>query len=309
MKRKNLATTNFSNFDAASQECIWNQVLSISTDTASVASSITGVTSNTLMATPAKSATAKPIVFLYDTQALNTDIHRPVLPVSIQSIMPHIHLQLGTDLNHSGCPSICCVVDTAAALCTGSYHFVAAITKRYPQCVTKIFLPEDYSPIILSGIIHNNADAITTDLAVAFQFHLPYLTKDGSTTSFVVATRPQVSINMVLGLQLIIATGMIINFVDEVVEAKRLDCPLFKIDFCCTMKTIPATDDEAPTTHNIEFECAADSTENRHLHRRSVQTTSVRPSFKGQHIVRESPLPCQRLGHHDDFHLVDQPLF
>jgi hypothetical protein len=191
-KRKNLATTNFSNFDAASQEHIQNQVLSVSMDTTSIASSITGVTGSTSAATPAKNATAKHVVFLYDTQALNTDIHCPVLPVSIQSIMPHIHLQLGTDLNNSGCPSICCIMDTAAALCTGNYHFFAAIAKRYPQCVAKIFLPEDHSPIILSGIVQNNADAITTDLAIAFQFHLPYLTKNGSTTSFVIATGPQV---------------------------------------------------------------------------------------------------------------------
>jgi hypothetical protein len=93
-KRKNLATTTFSDFDVASQECIRNQVLSVLTDTASIASSITGVTGGTSAATPAKSATAKPTakcaVFLYDAQALNTDINRPVLPVSIQSIMLHI---------------------------------------------------------------------------------------------------------------------------------------------------------------------------------------------------------------------------
>jgi hypothetical protein len=46
---------------------------------------------------------------------------------------------------------------------------------------------------------------------------------------------------------------MIIDFVDKVVKAKRLDCPPFKIDFCHTMKTIPATDDKAPTTHYIKF--------------------------------------------------------
>jgi hypothetical protein len=136
-KRKNLATTNFSNFDVASQELIQNQVLSISTDTASVASSITKVTGGTLVATLAKSANAKCVVFLCNTQALNTDIHRPVLPVSIQSIMPHIHLQLRTDLNDSVSPSTCCIMDTAAMLCTGNYSFFAAIAMRYPQCVAK----------------------------------------------------------------------------------------------------------------------------------------------------------------------------
>jgi hypothetical protein len=33
--------------------------------------------------------------------------------------------------------------DTAAALCTGNYHFFAAIANQYPQCVAKFFLPED----------------------------------------------------------------------------------------------------------------------------------------------------------------------
>jgi hypothetical protein len=103
-KPKNLTTTHFTDFDAASQERIWNQVLSVSTDTASLASSITGVTGGTSAATPAKSATAKCVMVLYNPQALNTDIHHPMLPVSIQSIMPHIHLQLGTDLNNSGSP-------------------------------------------------------------------------------------------------------------------------------------------------------------------------------------------------------------
>jgi hypothetical protein len=88
---------------------------------------------------------------------------------------------------------------------------------------------------------------------VAFQFHLPYLTKDGSPTSFVVATGPQVSVNTVLGLPLITATGMIIDYIDNVVEAKHLDCPPFKIEFRRATKHIPAIDDDA-TTHYVEFE-------------------------------------------------------
>jgi hypothetical protein len=47
---------------------------------------------------------------------------------------------------------------------------------------------------------------------------------------------------------------MIIDFVDEVVEAKNLDCPHFKIDFRRAAKTVPAVESEVPTTHYIEFE-------------------------------------------------------
>jgi hypothetical protein len=61
-----------------------------------------------------------------------------------------------------------------------------------------------------------------------------------------------VSVNTVLGLPLITATGMIINIVDNVVEAKHLNCPPFRIDFRCTTKTIPAIEEDA-TTHYVEF--------------------------------------------------------
>ncbi len=135
----------------------------------------------------------KCIVFLCNAKAFSSDIHCPILPVTIQSVMPHIQLQLGMDINDSNCLSICSVVDTVTTLCTRNYHFFAAITKRYPQCVAKIFLPEDYSPIILFGIVQDNSNAITTNLLVACQFYLPYQTKNGSATSFVVAARPQLA--------------------------------------------------------------------------------------------------------------------
>jgi hypothetical protein len=189
---------------------------------------------------------------MYNVQVLQTSTNCPILPVAIQSIMPHITLQLCLVPNNRHCPSIRCVVDTATALCIGNYYFFAAIAKRYPHCVAKIFLPEDYLPIILSGVVQDNAHSVTTDLLVAFQFHLPYLTKDGSTTSFVIATWPHVSVNTVLGLPLITTTGMVINCVDNIVDAKYLNCPPFLINFCHATKTLPAINDDT-TTHYVEF--------------------------------------------------------
>jgi hypothetical protein len=87
---------------------------------------MTGTTSAT---SPAKSASGKRVVFFYNAQVLNTGVHRLVLPVTIQWIMPHINLQLDNDLSNSSSPILCCVVDTAAALCTSNYHFFAAIAK------------------------------------------------------------------------------------------------------------------------------------------------------------------------------------
>ncbi len=102
-KRKNLATTNYSDFDDTSKERIRQQVLqSVSTasNAASISSSITGMTGGT----PTASAGAgryrgKPIIFMYDAQVLQTESNRPTLPVAIQSGMPHITLQL----KHSMC--------------------------------------------------------------------------------------------------------------------------------------------------------------------------------------------------------------
>jgi hypothetical protein len=125
---------------------------------------------------------------LCNAKALSSNIHCPVLPVTIPSVTPDIQLQLGADINNSSCPSIRCVVDTAAALCTSNYHFFLAIVKWFPQCVAKIFFAEDSSLITHSGITQDNANTIMTDIPVAFQFHLPYLTKDGSASSFEVAT-------------------------------------------------------------------------------------------------------------------------
>jgi hypothetical protein len=46
--------------------------------------------------------------------------------------------------------------------------------------------------------------------------------------------------NTILSLPLIIATGMIVDFTDNVVDAKYLICPPFPIKFCRATKTIPA---------------------------------------------------------------------
>jgi hypothetical protein len=46
---------------------------------------------------------------------------------------------------------------------------------------------------------------------------------------------------------------MIIDYIYNVVEAKHLDCPPFKIKFHRAKKHIPAFEDDA-TTHYVEFE-------------------------------------------------------
>jgi hypothetical protein len=118
------------------------------------------------------------------------------------------------------------------------------VAKRFPHCVAKIFAPKDYAPIILSGIVQSSEQAaVTTELEVGWQFHLPYKTKDGDVASFAIATGPHVSVNTILGLPFQVATGMVIDLVDNVVECKSLDCPPFTIDFRRTSNHVPVMDE------------------------------------------------------------------
>jgi hypothetical protein len=101
------------------------------------------------------------------------------MPVPIMSNFPLICLQLGSTLDCANCPVLRCVVDTAAALMTGNFHFVATLAKKYPHCIAKLYVPEDYNPIVLSGIVQRGGESVTMELTVGFQFHLPYKTRDG----------------------------------------------------------------------------------------------------------------------------------
>jgi hypothetical protein len=92
----------------------------------------------------------------------------------------------------------------------------------------------------------NNA-VVTTELEVGFQFHLPYCTSGGDYLPLLVATGPNVSVNTIIGLPFIKATGMILDFVDDVAECKHLDCPPFPMDFWRTSNHVPVT--EAPAHH------------------------------------------------------------
>jgi hypothetical protein len=108
------------------------------------------------------------------------------------------------------------------------------MAKCFPHCVAKIFTHKDDLPIVLSGILQSNAESLTTELEVGFLFHLPYRTTDGDSASLMDATGPNVSVNTIISLPFMKATGMILDLVNKVVECKYLDCSPFPVDFLCT---------------------------------------------------------------------------
>ncbi len=237
-KRKNLGTANLTNFDEEGQKCIREQCLPAMhghkvSDSASAMSLITGPGSTALSASRGRGSNSSGArIFVVDVPIFAATMPlKPQMPISIQSNLPHIAIKFGQDLDDSNCPTIRCALDMCAALTTGSFHFFAAIAKRYPLCVEKIFAPKDYASIVLMGIVWNKTETVTTKLEVDFLFHLPYKTLDGNNSSFMVATGPHVLVNTIVGLPFSKGVGMIIDTVNDVAKCKYLDCPPFPIDY------------------------------------------------------------------------------
>jgi len=250
-KKRNLATINLADFDEVSQQRIQEQVLQ-STIKGDVDDSTSVISAVTLQSKPQNSQkkSKSGYIFIVDVQVLaaGSTTKKP-MPITIQCTLPHIVLQLGNDLDCPNCPSIRCAVDTCAALSTGSFHFFAAIAKRSPHCIAKIFAPNEYAPIILSGIVQSSDEAAgTTNLEVGWQFYLPYKTKSGEDAMFAVATGPHVAVNTILGIPFQKHTGAIIGLVDDRVECKYLDCPPFTIDFRRTSNHVPVMDEPSAQT-------------------------------------------------------------
>jgi hypothetical protein len=84
---------------------------------------------------------------------------------------------------------------------------------------------------------------VTTELTVGFQFHLPYLTREGDTTSILIATGPHVKVNMILGLPFIQATRAVIDLADNVAELCALNAPPFPLKYRRTTVHVPIVDE------------------------------------------------------------------
>jgi hypothetical protein len=196
-KRKNLGTTNFSDFDDIGQQRIQEQCLAAVgghkvSDNNSATSSVTGPGPHAPPASHGCGQGSRNRVFVVDVSVLAASTPlKQQMPILIQSNLPHIPIKFGKDLNDPNCPTICCVVDMCAPLTVGSFHFFAAIAKRFPHCVMKIFAPQDYASIVLMGIVQNYKETVTTELEVGFLFCLPYKTLDDDDLSFMVATGPK----------------------------------------------------------------------------------------------------------------------
>ena len=133
----------------ASQECI---LLQQHTMTSVLASDATSVTSTLTGATGAKCGS---ITLLQDVVILAFGpTSKPPIPVVIHSPMAHLTLLMGCVNEEWDCPNLCCVLDSDAALSTVNYHFMEAIIGQFTHILKKIYLPDNYAAIVLSGSVH-----------------------------------------------------------------------------------------------------------------------------------------------------------
>ena len=242
IKRRNVNTLNYDDLPQSTRERILLQAAGRAGSTSesasvSVNSSVTGGSG----AIGGQGSASRGNITLHqDVVVFTSDSRKPPLPISIHSPMAHLTIRTGVPDEEKDCPNLKCVFDSGAALSTANFHFMEAVIRQFPHILKRIYLPEDYAAIVLSGIVNTPDSApVTTELTVGFEIHLPYSTKDGHSTSLMVAAGPDVAVNVVLGLPFIKATGMVADFVDNVCEARNLLCDPFPMDFKRAGKSIP----------------------------------------------------------------------
>ena len=219
---------NFNDLSEKGKEKMKNQVLASALGLGPSSVPAAGASDVSTITAPSSPAKKPPTVLICRAKVLNTT-SREALPVPISSLLPHINVGLG--VKEEDCSvMMSCVVDTGASITTGNFFYCSYIAKTFPAVVSRVLTSDHFSPITLSGVVQAEGSSVTTDLPVAFEFHMPYTTTDGTPTTLLVACGPQVSVNLILGFPFMSATGMSIDFVDNVADCKKLSVPPFSIE-------------------------------------------------------------------------------
>ncbi len=224
-----------------------------------------------------------------DVVILSTQSSKPQIPIAIHSPMPHLTLQTGTRNEEQDCPGLRCMLDTGASLSTANFGGSGeAVSSDLEGDLSPGGLCCDHSVwdryLLCGGTNHHQ-------LSVGFEIHLPYVTKDGNDTSLLVAAGPDVAVNLILGLSFIKATGMIVDFIDNICDAKHLICNPFPIDFCCATKSIPVVGDRDAGSHSVKFHevlCALGSIKAYFAANASGITPSGNPATSHTRVITPS---------------------
>ncbi len=105
--------------------------------------------------------------------------------------MAHDMLQTGLSSKEKDCLALKCVFDSRTALSTANFHFMEAVIHQFPHILKKIYLPNNYAAIILSGIINTLDTApVTTELNAGLTSIFLVLSRTAATPLFLLQQAP-----------------------------------------------------------------------------------------------------------------------
>jgi hypothetical protein len=172
---------------------------------------------------------------------------KPLLPINIDTHLPHFDLAVG-QRESTSIFKISLAFDTCAVTNVGWSNYHLAIAKKYPQIVKSLTWAKDkYTPLTLSGVV-SPEDANKDDekrhqtiLPAVIEYHMPYLSKAGTATSFKIAIGPNVAVNTIIGMSMIKAGKLSLDVEDDLIDSGVLETNPFKVIYKPTVRAMPNT--------------------------------------------------------------------
>lgn len=116
----------------------------------------------------------------FPIKVLQSHTTKPMLPISVESNLPHIALPIG-HIDAQRSMALLVAYNTCAAINCGNLLHHLPIMEKCPKAVKRVtYAKDEYSPIVLSGIVTDSDNDATTKptatLPVVVEYHLPFLT-------------------------------------------------------------------------------------------------------------------------------------
>jgi hypothetical protein len=196
--------------------------------------------------TTASGSPSKNYVTLSTFICLPTGISaKPLLPISVDTNLPHFLLPIGQPDNDSGF-NISVAYDTCAVLCVGWSGFHLAVAKQYPHLVKSLtWAKDEYTPLTLSGVVSGDdadpalVEKLVTTLPAVIEYYMPYPSKQGHPTSFKVAIGDNVAVNTLIGMSMIRPAKFSLDLEDNVIDSGILDTEPFPVIYKQTNRSLP----------------------------------------------------------------------
>ena len=171
--------------------------------------------------------TQLPTIFF--TQVLSVEEKSaPRLPIAIEQDLAHFPLSLGK--KGDTCQvALECLFDTGACLNVGYLPFHEAVARRFPECVECIYDSDsqEYSSIVLSGVVSGEEARIKISLPKVIRYYLPYEYRaafDGQ-MRLAIALGDDVSVNTFLGISTMRSAGLVWDVSSNSITSELWDVP------------------------------------------------------------------------------------